>query len=238
MSRGTLEQATSKEYRGVISPHWTATEKSIVMFGICAAMAYLHSQGVMHRDLKPANIFLDDNYEPVVADFGQSRWVAADLKATAKRGTPFMQPPEDDLSYAFDVFSFAVTLHQMFTISDEFQTKKPVGRSLEAWIKDGNRLKRPEPIPDRIWDVVVRAWDGDPEKRPTFWDILRQWKRTNKFMLDGADRAKVERYVNKVYRDFGPPKEAQEDIDPLTQDEAQAFMGELDQLIASPIRLK
>jgi serine/threonine protein kinase len=237
MSKGTLEQATSKEYRGVTSPDWTATEKSIVMFGICAGMAYLHSEGIIHRDLKPANIFLNDNCEPVVADFGTSRWVAADLNATDKRGTPLTQPPEDELSYAFDVFSFAVTLHQMFTLSPELDSKR--GKvTFSASIKSGSRLKRPAGVPDKIWNLIVRAWDADPKNRPTFWQIIQQWKTTSEFILDGADWARVGRYVDKVYREFGPPKEPTEDIEPLTRDEAHNFMTELDQFIASPIKLK
>jgi hypothetical protein len=39
---------------------WNATRKSIAVFGICAAMAYLHRQNIIHRDLKPDNVYLND----------------------------------------------------------------------------------------------------------------------------------------------------------------------------------
>ncbi|MBN2191682.1 MAG: protein kinase [Polyangiaceae bacterium] len=37
---------------------------------VCDVLAFLHGEGVIHRDLKPSNVFVRDNGQPVLADFG------------------------------------------------------------------------------------------------------------------------------------------------------------------------
>ena len=37
---------------------------------VCDVLSYLHGEGVIHRDLKPANVFVRDNGQPVLVDFG------------------------------------------------------------------------------------------------------------------------------------------------------------------------
>lgn len=45
-------------------------QKLEIFKNITEAIAFAHKNNVVHRDLKPENIFLNDNYDPVVADFG------------------------------------------------------------------------------------------------------------------------------------------------------------------------
>lgn len=42
----------------------------LVLRGILAGLAHIHSQGAIHRDLKPANIFYDSKGEVKLGDFG------------------------------------------------------------------------------------------------------------------------------------------------------------------------
>jgi serine/threonine protein kinase len=39
---------------------------------IAEQLAYLHNcdPSIVHRDIKPKNILIDDNMEPIIADFG------------------------------------------------------------------------------------------------------------------------------------------------------------------------
>lgn len=42
----------------------------VVLRGILAGLAHIHSQGAIHRDLKPANIFYDSKGDVKLGDFG------------------------------------------------------------------------------------------------------------------------------------------------------------------------
>ena len=41
-----------------------------ITLGICDALEYIHSQGVVHRDLKPENIMVDPEDHVKLIDFG------------------------------------------------------------------------------------------------------------------------------------------------------------------------
>ena len=75
MPNGTVADLLKKEREGNPDPRWDATKKSICVFGVAAAMAYVHSKGILHRDLKTANVFVNDQFEPVIGDFGLARMV-------------------------------------------------------------------------------------------------------------------------------------------------------------------
>ncbi|KAK8888347.1 hypothetical protein M9Y10_039415 [Tritrichomonas musculus] len=183
MKNGNLESLTKiyLESRGVGCPKMNPTIRSKIIFGISATMKYVHKKKVIHRDLKPDNIFLDENFEPKIADFGLSKIIMDKINMTVWVGTPFFMAPElfmnedEDGSYtnAVDVYAFAFILYKMFTNSVFFSDKKPIRGKQQYMMKIGRKFRpiKPELIPDPYWELIQRCWAHDPVQRPTFAEI-------------------------------------------------------------------
>ncbi|HJT29252.1 MAG TPA: serine/threonine-protein kinase [Pyrinomonadaceae bacterium] len=93
------------------------------LFGsICEGVQHAHSQNIIHRDLKPDNIFLRDDLEPVVGDFGLC-FVDEDGERVTMTdeqiGSRFYMAPElangrtEDITPASDVYSLGKVLYWM-----------------------------------------------------------------------------------------------------------------------------
>lgn len=61
---------------------------------ILEAMKYIHQMGVSHRDMKPENLLLDQVGHTKISDFGLSRFLDSDGKATTPCGSPCYASPE------------------------------------------------------------------------------------------------------------------------------------------------
>jgi serine/threonine protein kinase len=133
----------------------------------------------MHRDLKPENVFLDGNFEPVIADFGRSRaCVEGDFTRTmAERGSPlyaapelFLDEPDDGtVAYSFpvDVYSYAMLLYMMFS-------PEPTPK-----FANGRMVRTPQMVMNGVanglrfyWDLIQRCWAQVWSDRPTFPEIV------------------------------------------------------------------
>jgi serine/threonine protein kinase len=241
MPHGSLSKHLEDEFRGA-GTGLDATGKSICVFGIACAMAYCHSKGIIHRDLKPENVFLNADYEPVVADFGISRYCSGGLAKTGSLGTPLFMAPElfmaEDYSFGVDVYAFAMTLYSMFTPPKEMDDKRPPSRTpqqLMARIGKGTRWAKKPEIPDYYWAVIVKCWDIGPENRPQFKDIVEEFVTTHDYLLPGADREKVLAYEKKVYRAFSPPKVFAAGEPVLKKEKVDDITRKIERLLNAPL---
>ncbi|MCR9201841.1 MAG: serine/threonine protein kinase [Planctomycetaceae bacterium] len=107
--------------------------------GVCQAIAYAHSRGVIHRDLKPENVALDNFGQVIVLDWGLAKvtddfesdgalsGVLSDHSSAGKTmageviGTPLYMAPEqaagrlDDIDPRTDVYGLGAILFAMLT---------------------------------------------------------------------------------------------------------------------------
>lgn len=93
----------------------TPAEAVTLTTRISLALVHAHGCGILHCDLKPANILLDQNLEPRLCDFGQSRLVDEQVHAL---GTLFYMAPEQaDLKGVpdarWDVYALGAILYHM-----------------------------------------------------------------------------------------------------------------------------
>ncbi len=145
-----------------------------IALGICGALEYIHSRGVVHRDLKPENIMIDAQDRVKLIDFGIANKAGAS-RLTFRRlsdimGTPDYISPEqveggrgDARS---DLYALGVILYEMLTRQTPF-----FGPNAFAIMND--RLQH-NPVPPReiepsvtpqLQEIVYRAMERDPRNR-------------------------------------------------------------------------
>lgn len=88
------------------------------------ALVHAHGSGILHCDLKPANVLLDQDGEPRLCDFGQSR--LADERSGALGTLFYMAPEQADLKAIpdarWDVYGLGALLYHMVTGAPPFRT--------------------------------------------------------------------------------------------------------------------
>ena len=92
---------------------------------VCEAVQFAHQQRVVHRDLKPGNIFVRQDGEPKLLDFGIAKLLASgddaiELTLTAERRfTPVCASPEqargETVTPASDVYALGALLYELLT---------------------------------------------------------------------------------------------------------------------------
>jgi len=118
-----------------LAENWVCTASQ----QICAALAYMHAQGVIHCDLKPANAMLLKPVDPyksemphiLLVDFGISE-IFLDSNRCGQmkvRGTPLYLAPEafeGDLTEKSDVWALAIMIYEMLAGDRPFQADNVV----------------------------------------------------------------------------------------------------------------
>jgi serine/threonine protein kinase len=145
-----------------------------ITLGICEALEYIHSKGVVHRDLKPENIMVDANDRVKLIDFGIAGSVGMRrltfAKLTHAMGTPDYISPEQVKSKRgdarSDIYALGVMLYEMLTGEVPFH-----GPNAFAIMND-RLLNNPIPprelnpeISPQLQEIIYRALERKPENR-------------------------------------------------------------------------
>lgn len=187
-------------------PDWyDGTTKTKIAFGIAVAMSYVHSQNIIHRNLKPANVLLDIEHNPIITGFDIAKFTKPDGKNTVLMGTPlFMAPEMIDSNYdsKSDVYSYSIILYNLLTDNMmPFKGIKDV-KQLIIRVKSGERPIFADNVSrTKITDLIRMCWDQQPEKRPTFDDIIRMFKTDEDLVFSGCDLNTFTRYMVMVTTD-------------------------------------
>lgn len=138
-------------------------------------MNYLQSQHFVHRDLAARNILLASMHQAKISDFGLSRALRPNdnyYQATHGGKWPIKwYAPESfnygTFSHASDVWSFGVTLWEMFSFGQP-PYGVMTGAEVIKLIESNKRLVKPENCPDHVYRMMENCWNYDPKDRPTF----------------------------------------------------------------------
>ena len=95
-----------------------------------SAFKYAHQKGIVHRDIKPSNIFITENGQIKVLDFGIAKiyGTGADMTSTGTQmGTPIYMSPEQvkgdkSIDHRSDIYSLGVTFYTMLNGKPPYDT--------------------------------------------------------------------------------------------------------------------
>ncbi|HEV8240470.1 MAG TPA: protein kinase [Thermoanaerobaculia bacterium] len=131
-----------------------------------------HSHGVVHRDLKPANVFITQEGVVKLLDFGLARTVgdASLTRSGSVVGTARYMAPEQivtgETDHRADLWSAGVVLFEMLAGRLPFEGKSDAQLTYSIVHRDPLDLRELRPgLPERLYAVVARCLDKDPDKR-------------------------------------------------------------------------
>lgn len=163
--------------------------------GLCQAIAYAHSRGVVHRDIKPDNVMIGEFGETVVLDWGMAKARGHDAEDESRDsipsersdrlslnldltvdgslcGTPTHMSPEqargavNEVDERSDVWALGVVLYTILSGKTPFEGKNLI--ELMQRIRAGQRapLRALDPaIPAELCAIAERALKPAPSER-------------------------------------------------------------------------
>lgn len=145
-----------------------------IALGICDALAYIHSHGVVHRDLKPENIMVNSKDEIKLIDFGIAGVAGARRLTFAKlsqvMGTPEYISPEQVRAKRgdarSDIYAVGIMLYEMVTGKTPFQGENPFAIMNDRLLNNPIPPREIEPsISPELQEIIYRAIERDPKNR-------------------------------------------------------------------------
>ena len=163
-----------------------------VLEQVGSALNFAHRNGVVHRDVKSANIFMDQDGNAYLGDFGIAKESGSEGVGGENDivGTPAYLAPElfrgKEGSPASDVYAFGIVLYEMLSGKLPFQEE-----TLATLVY--KHLNEPLPmidhdalnLPPVFNSIIQRATAKDPEERyPDAQSLVREYHQT---LRHGAD---------------------------------------------------
>ena len=108
---------------------------------ICLGIKEIHDKNIIHRDIKPENIFMNDNKDIKIGDFGISKYFGPNkdyLVTLKKAGSVFYTAPEIITNGIYnekaDMFSLGCVIYELFHLSVYYNDK--LGKTIKKIDKE------------------------------------------------------------------------------------------------------
>ncbi|XP_047139612.1 tyrosine-protein kinase CSK isoform X1 [Hydra vulgaris] len=163
--KGVLVEYLRTRGRAVI----TLEEQKGFAIDVCNGMRYLEEKNIIHRDLAARNVLLSDELCAKVSDFGLAKDVEQEL-ASGKFPVKWTAPEAIEqkiFSTKSDVWSFGILLWEIFSFGRNPYPRVPLDELLTK-IKSNYRMECPEKCPPFVYQLMLKCWDADPSRRPSF----------------------------------------------------------------------
>lgn len=174
---------------------------STQVMAIASAMKHMHSLGFIHRDLKPKSIMIDKETKmPLIVDFINSRPISFTKPMTRRIGTLNFMAPELMIDHNYkksvDAYSFGMMLYYIYEGMCPFDGVDD--ENLVRMVTLDNERPVIQHSPPKIRKLILKCWDQDPSKRPSFRKILERMTYGH-YLHPDANKEEVQR-VGKSYQ--------------------------------------
>ena len=161
--------------------------RDIIKLGIdiCKALELCQRYNIIHRDIKPENIFISDNRDYKLGDFGIARTIERTTSGLSKKGTYSYMAPEvyagREYGFSVDTYSLGLVLYRMLNKNrGPFLPQPPEAITFSSREQALARRMSGEPLPrpfygeGRLGEIVLKACAFDPKERYSSPQQLRQ----------------------------------------------------------------
>uniref|UniRef100_A0A672IQL2 Platelet-derived growth factor receptor alpha n=1 Tax=Salarias fasciatus TaxID=181472 RepID=A0A672IQL2_SALFA len=217
----------------------TTTDLLSFTYQVAKGMDFLASKNCVHRDLAARNVLLSQGKIVKICDFGLARDIMHDNNYVSKGSTflpvKWMAPESifDNLYTTLsDVWSYGILLWEIFSLGGTPYPGMVVDSSFYNKIKSGYRMSKPEHAPSDVYEMMMKCWNSEPEKRPSFQGLSenvasllpssyrRHYGRVNHEFLK-SDHPAVTRvcmendedYIGITYKNHGKLKDRESGFD-------------------------
>jgi serine/threonine-protein kinase len=181
-------------------PPLTLDDKLNVVAQLLEGLSYAHEQGVVHRDVKPDNVFVLEDGQVKLLDFGIAKLTTStltrqgDVLGSASYMSPEQVGGSESVDGRADIFSTGVVLYELLSGHKPFEGDSPTSVIVKI-LKD-----EPTPIenhatglPPEVIAAVMKALQKDAAERfQTADEMGRELQRMRKTLHPSTSKANMD----------------------------------------------
>ena len=198
------------------SDKFSERHAKILFKKIVEGIKFCHKKNICHLDIKPANIIFDNEFEPIIIDFGLSKKIKDDkneiLQYIGKTGTIQYECPEmweigKYTGVEADIFSLGVLLFNLISTKCGFG-KATNNDPYYSLIINGNYIQYFDifkniinvELSENFKDLYTKMITYEPKNRPTIEEILAHpWFDEIKNLGKEEEKKEIEVKLKEIY---------------------------------------